>query len=79
LYEENNQFLIFWSNGISKINLLNKLIKLSFIFIILSLFFYLLISPTSQNKARTIIKDSNLDFFPSLIKPKKFNQSYLIC
>ncbi len=72
LYEENNQFLIFWSNGISKINLLNKLIKLSFIFIILSLFFYLLISPTSQNKARTIIKDSNLDFFPSLIKPKKF-------
>ena len=72
MYEENNQFLIFWSNGISKINLLNKLLKLSFIFIILSLFFYLLISPTSQNKARTIIKDSNLDFFPSLIKPKKF-------
>ena len=30
------------------------------------------IVPSTQNKARSFIRQSNLDFFPSLIKPKKF-------
>ena len=30
------------------------------------------IVPYTQDKARSFIRDSNLDFFPSLIKPKKF-------
>jgi lipopolysaccharide export system permease protein len=28
--------------------------------------------PETQNKARSYIRSSNIDFFPSLIKPRKF-------
>ena len=38
-------------------------------------FFFLLsyfLVPFTQDKARSYIRSSNLDFFPSLIKPKRF-------
>ena len=72
IYEDKNQLIIFWINGISKTEFLNKLIYLSIIFGIFSLILSYLIVPYTQNKARSFIRDSNLDFFPSLIKPKKF-------
>ena len=72
LYEENNQLLIYWSNSISKLHFLNKIILFSFGLMIISLVLSLLIVPYTQDKARSFIRTSNLDFFPSLIKPKKF-------
>ena len=72
VYEEKNQLIIFWINGITKTEFLNKLIFLSLIFGIFSFLLSYFIVPYTQNKARSFIRDSNLDFFPSLIKPKKF-------
>ena len=72
VYEDKNQLIIFWVNGITKIEFLNKLIYLSIIFAFFSLILSYFIVPFTQNKARSFIRDSNLDFFPSLIKPKKF-------
>ena len=72
VYEDKNQLIIFWINGISKVEFLNKLIFLSLIFAIFSLILSYLVVPFTQDKARSFIRDSNLDFFPSLIKPKKF-------
>tara|TARA_B100001057_G_scaffold181109_1_gene181823 strand:- start:4404 stop:5522 length:1119 start_codon:yes stop_codon:yes gene_type:complete len=71
-YDEKNQLLIYWSNGISKTKFLNKIFLFSFFFIILSLFLSFSVVPFTQDKARSFIRDSNLDFFPSLIKPRKF-------
>ena len=71
-YEETNQLLIFWTFGINKIFFLNKLLKISFVFFVFSFILYFLISPLAQNKARFLIKNSNLDFFTSLIKSKSF-------
>ena len=71
-YEEQNQTLIFWTNGIKKITLLNVIITYSFIFLILNSLFSLLIVPLSQDKARSYIRESNIDYLPLLIKPKKF-------
>ena len=71
-YDEKNQLLIYWSNGISKNKFLNKLIIFSLIFIILSLTLSFKIVPFTQDKARSYIRNSSLDFFPSLIKPKQF-------
>ena len=71
-YEETNQLLVFWTFGINKIVFLNKLLKISFLFFIFSFILYFLISPYAQNKARFLIKNSNLDFFTSLIKSKSF-------
>ena len=71
-YEETNQLLIFWTFGIKKITFLNKLLKISFLFFIFSFILYFLISPYTQNKSRSLIKSSDLDFFTSLIKQKTF-------
>ena len=71
-YEEQNQTLIFWTNGISKIKFLNVILKFSVIFLILNFLFSLLIVPYSQDKARSFIRQSNIDYLPFLIKPKKF-------
>ncbi len=71
-YEEQNQTLIFWTNGIRKITFLNVIIKYSLFFLILNYFFSLVVVPHSQDKARSYIRDSNIDYLPLLIKPKKF-------
>jgi len=71
-YEMQNELIIFWSNGISKIKFINVLIIFSFLFLIFQLFFGSYVSPLSQYKARTLLKNSNIDFFPSLIKEGKF-------
>ena len=71
-YEEKNELKIFWLNGISKINFVNTLIKYTLLFFIAQILFNFFLIPYSQNKARSFIKTSNIDFFPSLIKERKF-------
>jgi len=72
IYEEKNQLLIYWSNSVTKINFLNKVIYFSISLAIISLALSFQIVPYTQDKARSYIRSSNLDFFPSLIKPRKF-------
>ena len=71
-YEEKNQLVIYWINGINKFEFLKKIIFLSLIFAFFSLILSYFIVPFTQNKARSFIRSSNLDFFPSLIKQRKF-------
>ena len=56
----------------SKINFLNNIILFSLSLILISLFLSFFVVPFTQDKARSYIRSSNLDFFPSLIKPKRF-------
>ena len=72
-YENKNELVIFWNIGISKIKFMNFFVKVSFLFVMLNLIFSSIIAPLSQHKARSFIKNSNLDFFESALKPKKFN------
>ncbi len=71
-YEENNELKIFWINGINKIKFSNVLIKYTVLFFILQIFLSSLLSPALQSQARTFLKYSNMDFFPSLMQEKKF-------
>ena len=71
-YENKNELIIFWNHGIDKIQFINFLIKLSFAFVVLNLLLNSLIIPASQDKARSFIRTSDLDFFESMLKPKKF-------
>ena len=71
-YEENNEILVFWTNGIKKISFINFILKLSFFFVILQLILSVLIVPYTQNLSRTFLKNSNVDFLPTLISEKKF-------
>jgi lipopolysaccharide export system permease protein len=71
-YENKNELIVFWTHGINKINFINVFIKLSMLFIILHLLLTTLIVPTAQDKARSYIRSSDLDFFEGVLKPKKF-------
>ena len=71
-YEEKNELLIYWTHGVTKKEFINKVIKFSLYFFILQIFLSVLIVPYTSNKSRSFIRNSNLDFFPNLIKPKKF-------
>ena len=71
-YEYNNELVIFWNFGINKITFINFFIKLSIIFLVFNVLLNSLIVPSSQDKARSYIRSSDLDFFESILKPKKF-------
>ena len=71
-YENKNELVIFWNFGIKKINFINFFIKFSLWFVLISLFLNAVIAPFAQDKARSFIRSSNLDFFESVLKPKKF-------
>ena len=71
-YEDKNQLLIYWSYGVNKLQVINQIIQLSLIFVIFQIIFSTIVIPYTQDKSRSYIRTSNLDFFPNLIKPKKF-------
>jgi lipopolysaccharide export system permease protein len=71
-YENDNELSIYWSVGISKINFINKVLFFSIILLLFQIFLTSYISPKSQNLSKSFIRMSNIDFFPSLIKEKKF-------
>ncbi|MBC8307933.1 MAG: LptF/LptG family permease [Pelagibacterales bacterium] len=74
-YEENNEILIFWNYGIKKSEFINKIIKFSFIYFLISIIFSFLIVPKTQDMARSYIRDSSIEYFPSLIKKQHFNDT----
>jgi lipopolysaccharide export system permease protein len=71
-YEKNNELLIFWTNGITKKKFVLSLVNFAVIVMFLQIVMGSLISPNSQLKARTFLKNSNMDFLPNLIKQGKF-------
>ena len=71
-YEDKNELVIFWNYGIHKIKFVNFFIKLSILFLVFNLILNSVIVPTALNKSRSYIRTSNLDFFESMLKPRKF-------
>ena len=71
-YNNTNELIVFWNNGIKKIEFINFILKFSLLFLILQLILNLFVVPKSQSIGRNFIKESNIDFLPNLISEKKF-------
>ena len=71
-YNNTNELIVFWNNGIQKIKFINFILRFSIFFLILQLTLNLFIVPKTQNLGRIFIKESNIDFLPKLISEKKF-------
>ena len=71
-YELNNELIIYWINGITKLNFVNNIIKISILFFILQLFLTSTIVPFTLDKGRSFFRSSNVDLFTSIIKERKF-------
>ena len=71
-YEAKNELVIFWNIGINKLKFVNILVVFSLLFLFLQIFLNALIVPKTLDSAREYIRNSKVDFFPNLIKEKKF-------
>ena len=72
-YEDNNEILIFWTNGIKKISFINFIAKFSLIFVLIQFILNLIIVPYTQNLGQEYLKNSSIEFFPKLLQEKKFS------
>ena len=71
-YELNNELIIYWINGITKLNFVNILIKISLIYFLLQIFLTTVIVPYTLDKGRSYFRSSDVDLFSSIKKKKKF-------
>ena len=74
-FENNNELLVFWTSGLNKIRLVNFIFIISILITSFQLFISLVVSHSSLNLARSILKSSSVSLFPSLVKEKKFNDT----
>ena len=74
-YELNNELIIFWNFGVNKIQLINFLLIFSIFLTIIQITLAAFIVPTSQDKARSFLRTSSVNFLESFIKQKKFNDT----
>ena len=71
-YEYKNELLIYWTNGLRKIEFINIVVFYSLTIFVFQIILGGFISPLSQNEARSKLRGSSVDFFPSLIKEGRF-------
>ncbi len=71
-YELNNELMILWNFVINKIKLINFFLRVALLIMIIQISLTSFIVPKTQNLSRGLITSSNIDFFESFIKPKKF-------
>ena len=74
-YELDNELIIFWNFGVSKISVINFFFKFSLVLVIFQIFLTSIVVPTTQDKARSYLRDSSIDLIENLIKPRTFNDT----
>ena len=74
-YEANNELIIFWNHGVSKMKLVNFFFLISILIMLVQIVLLSIIAPKTQDLARSKLRTSNIDYFEGLIKPKKFNDT----
>ncbi|MDC1096492.1 LptF/LptG family permease [Pelagibacteraceae bacterium] len=75
-FERQNELLILWTTGLSKIKLVNLFFKFSLFVLLMQVFFATLVTPEALYKSRNLIKSSNFNTMPSIIKPNDFSDSF---
>ena len=71
-YENDNELIIYWTIGIKKIEFVNVLLKFSIFYLMLQLLLTTFVVPMTLDKARSYIRDSNVELFSSIVQEKKF-------
>ena len=74
-YELNNELIIFWNFGVNKLQLINFLFIFSIFLTVVQIILAAFIVPNAQDKARSFLRTSSVNFLESFIKQKKFNDT----
>ena len=74
-FEKDNELIIFWTSGLNKMYIVNLVFRISLLVMFLQLTMSTIIAPKTLNLSRTLLKNSELQFVPSLLKEKQFNDT----
>ncbi len=74
-FEKDNELVVIWTAGLNKINIVNLIFRISLIIMLLQLVLTSVINPSLLNLSRSVLKSSQLQFIPSLMKEKEFNDT----
>tara|TARA_B100000029_G_C17439693_1_gene910996 strand:- start:4 stop:1125 length:1122 start_codon:yes stop_codon:yes gene_type:complete len=73
--EKDNELIALWTSGLNKIHIVNLILKISISIMVLQLFMSTVVNPETLNYSRSVIKNSQLQFVPSLLKERQFNDT----
>ena len=73
--EKDNELIALWTSGLNKIFIVNLILRISVLIMILQLVLTSMLNPTLLNFSRSLLKNSELQFIPSLLKKKQFNDT----
>lgn len=74
--ERQNELIVLWTSGIGKLKIANLFFRFSLVVVIIYLVFSTIVTPSSLNLSRNLIKQSELDSLSGLIKPKVFSDTF---
>ena len=74
-FEKDNELMVFWTSGLNKIDIVNLLLRISLLIMFVQLLLTSIVNPTLLNYSRSLLKNSEFQFLPSLLKEKQFNDS----
>ena len=73
--ENDNELIALWTSGLNKIHIVNLILRISILVMFLQLLLTSIFNPMLLNLSRTLLKNSQLQFIPSLFKEKQFNDT----
>ena len=73
--ENDNELIALWTSGLNKIHIVNLILRISILIMFLQLLLTSIFNPMLLNLSRTLLKNSELQFIPSLLKEKQFNDT----
>ena len=73
--EKDNELIALWTSGLNKIYIVNFIFRISILVMFVQLVLTSTLNPTLLNASRTLLKNSELQFIPSLLKEKQFNDT----
>ena len=73
--EKDNELILLWTSGLNKIHIVNLILRISLLIMLLQHLMASVINPETLNFSRTLLKNSELQFVPSLLKEKQFNDT----
>jgi len=73
--EKDNELIALWTSGLNKIYIVHLIFRISLFITMIQILFTSFITPETLNTSRSLLKNSQLQFIPSLLKEKVFNDT----
>ena len=73
--EKDNELMVLWTSGLNKIHIVHFLFNVSLLVMLLQFLLTTVINPKLLYLSRSLLKNSELQFIPSLLKERQFNDT----